>query len=219
MRQDPGRPLARTGSVDRRGDDGVTLVELVVGMALAGLLLITVAGVYTSGLRTASTVMAKTSTTADAAFATDVISRRLRVAVTPNATDAALVVAQADKLSFYASVATSPSATVDPVPTLVAYAYDASSGCLTETLTPGSGAAAPYTWTTGARTTCLVRGSVSGGGSSIFTYYAGATGSTTTATASAVRSVGVSLAVTQTSGAGTATTRDSTRVVLENLGL
>ncbi|MEJ5868713.1 prepilin-type N-terminal cleavage/methylation domain-containing protein [Pseudokineococcus sp. 5B2Z-1] len=198
-------------SARRRGDAGVTLVELLVAMAVGSLLLVCLASVFAADLRTTTTVRDKTETTAEVRLAADVIARRLRVATPPSSTAPAFVTMTGTEVSFYASIQ-DPAAlgnaslrAVDPPLTLVTYRYDAGSACVTESLLGADGV---------QRTTCLMRTTTAGGVT--FSYFAEATGTTTATAAAEVRSVGIDVRATATSGGRATSSSVTSRVTCPN---
>lgn len=141
----------------RRGDDGTTLAELGVVALVAGLLLVALATVFVTTLRSVVTVGTNTSLVADARVVTASLERTLRVAVRPSGQPAAIVTATPDSLEFWAlltrqGAGATPAADAVPAPTRVRYGYDGR--CLTQT-------------SNGSTATCLARTTTP----PVFTYY------------------------------------------------
>lgn len=157
---------------DRRPDAGMSLVETIVAMAIGSIVLAGVGTVFVGAINTTRRVAVTTSLSADSRIAMEEVSREIRVAVKPDGIAAALTLAKANTVSFYALLnRTGGSATTDVAPTLISYVWNGT--CLNVVKTPGtaiSGATSPgpyYTWTTGATTKCLLRTSVA----PTFAYY------------------------------------------------
>jgi type II secretory pathway pseudopilin PulG len=131
----------------RRGDAGVTLVELSVATFVGALLLTAVAGVFVGGTKALRAVNATTAATADARHAGEEVSRMLRVAYPPTASQPAIVAATPTGVTFWALV--DHSGTVGPAapaPVLIQYSF--SGNCLTEKRTVSGVAGTP---------TCVIR--------------------------------------------------------------
>ncbi|WP_298803015.1 hypothetical protein [uncultured Pseudokineococcus sp.] len=194
-----------------RGDEGVSLVELLVAMGITSVLLVAIGAVLVADLKGVTDVTAKTTANAEVRLAADVIGRRLRVATPASQTTPAFLTTTPSEVSFTASVqdavwAADPAqAAQDPPLTTVTYRYDAVRDCLTETLAPATGA---------PRTTCLLRGTSSG--QALFTYYADTTGTVTTTTPAAVRSVGLAVSSSATGTGRTSTSTVTTLVTCPN---
>lgn len=218
-----------TNRRSRRPDAGFSLPEVLVAMALTSILLAALAGVFLSDLRTTSRISAKVTATADARLAADTMSRRLRVAVAPDASSAAFETTDPRSVTFYASLVGAAAGGVttreiDPKPTRVEYTVvdttfsGEDTTCLREVLTPAAGSAAPYSFpSTGATSRCLAYGVINGDGADLLTYYQSGSGMASAVTRDDVRSVRVSLAVTATQGGQRATTSASTRVTCPNV--
>lgn len=155
----------------RGGDSGITLVELLVTTVITTILLAALGITFTSTLQASRASTTRTSATAEARLAMDVVAQRLRVAVRPPNKLSMFVAAGARNVSFYASLTSAGVAS--PAPSLVEYTVDTTARCLRETVTPASGVAPDYTWTTGARTRCLGNGDLNPDGSAIFRYHTG----------------------------------------------
>lgn len=193
----------------RLDDEGLSLAETLVAMALASVLLLGLASMFAADLRGVTDVRDKATTNAEVRLAADVIGRRLRVATPVSSTAPAFLTTAPGEVSFTASVQDaawlSSSGSQDPPLTTVTYRYDAARACLTETLAPASGP---------ARTTCVLRGAPPG--QAVFTYYTDASGSTTTSAPADVRSVGISLTSSATTSGRTAASTVTTRVTCPN---
>lgn len=151
----------------RSRDAGLSLVELMVTMAISSIVLAGVSTVFIGAVRTLRSVQAQTSSSADARIGMEAITRSLRVAIRPEGQPSALVSATSNGITFFAMInRTGADTTAALTPTKIAYAYDAGTACLNETRTPASGAA-PYVWTTGSTTRCLLRSTVA----PTFAYY------------------------------------------------
>lgn len=212
-----------------RPDTGLSLPEVLVAMALTSILLAALMGIFVSDLRTTSRISAKTDATADARLAVDTMSRRLRVAVAPDAATAAFTATGPRSVTFYASLVgaaaggVTPRAT-DPRPTKVEYSVvpttfsGKATSCLREVLTPAAGTASPYTYpASGATARCLAYGTVNADGAALFTYYQSGSGTAPPVTLDDVRSVRVALGVTAATGGQQATTSAATRVTCPNI--
>ncbi|GAB7189796.1 hypothetical protein NUM3379_05020 [Kineococcus sp. NUM-3379] len=167
-------------------DGGFSAVELVVGMAVSGALLVMVATLLLGTLRTTAFVSAKQSSAADARIAVSTMTQTLRVAEPlapadasgriPQATpdgqvEQALTVATPSTITFYASLATSDA---DPRPTRVTYGWNTGRRCLQETTVPAgevvSGSVKYWTFpTASARTRCLAFGDTAN--ANLFSYF------------------------------------------------
>jgi prepilin-type N-terminal cleavage/methylation domain-containing protein len=156
-----------------RDDDGFTLPELLVAMALAGVLLTAIAAVTISVSRSVGAVSSSIAATADARLAVESMTRRLRVADSPHRTadkpPPAIAAAGTRGITFYANIAR-PATSTSPGPTQVEYVVDEATSCLRETLTPAAGAQPPYTYDpTTSTTRCVAHGVIVG---PVFSYYA-----------------------------------------------
>lgn len=220
----------RQGHAPTDGSDaGFSLPEVLVAMALTSILLAALAGVFLSDLRATSRISAKVTATADARLAADTMSRRLRVAVAPDATRAAFESTGPRSVTFYASLVGAAAGGVttrenDPKPTKVEYSVvgttfsGQATTCLREVLTPAVGTAAPYSFpASGATTRCLAYGAINGDGSDLLTYHQSGSGTALAVTRDDIRSVRVALTVTATQGGQRATTTASTRVTCPNV--
>jgi hypothetical protein len=192
------------------------VVEFTVAAALGALLLAASATAFVGAMRAVRSVSVSTTSLADTRVAMEAVTRTLRVAYKPSAATSAVLLAQPNRVRFYALLNRTGSPTlVEPPATLVEYTYTA--GCLTETQTIG------VTTTT----KCLVRTSVA----PTFTYYtsgAAAVGgvpvtalpsSPQVASASLpdIRSVGVSLTVRPAGAPANTSLPVDSRVTFENL--
>jgi type II secretory pathway pseudopilin PulG len=163
---------AARSRVQRHGADaGITLVELLVTTIITTILLAALGITFTSTLQASRASTTRTSATAEARLAMDVVAQRLRVAVRPPNKPSMFVAAGARSVSFYASLTS--AGVSSPAPSLVDYSVDTTARCLRETVTPASGVAPDYTWTTGARTRCLGNGDLNPDGSPLFRYHTG----------------------------------------------
>lgn len=214
------------------GDDGYSLPELLVAMAITSVLLALVAGVFLSDLRTTTRISAKVDSTADARLVADTMARRLRVAVSTDPTGITPPFStplRGDGVTFIASIAggavggPAPGET-NPKLTQVQYSVvpvvrdGVTTSCLRETLTPGTSDVAPVTFPlAGAVSRCLVFGRVNADGRPLLTYYTSGTGTDATTSAGAVRSVQISVAITSSRGDQQASTTATTRVTLSNV--
>jgi prepilin-type N-terminal cleavage/methylation domain-containing protein len=210
-------------------DEGMTLIELVVAMAVGSVLLAGVGSVFVGMLQGSKTVTVKTSTGADVRIATEAMSRTLRVAAVPG-TGSAFGAANTTSMTFYALLnRTATQSTVQPNPTMVVYTYNSTTKCLTESMTPGVAIVAPvaggpsFTWAaTATRTKCLLRTATA----PTFSYYSSgvltatpmnATTGLTAAERLSVRSVGIHLVATDPQNDTITGVQADTRITLENL--
>lgn len=161
----------------RHSDRGASLAELVVVMAIGGVLLTGVSATFVGMLGAVRTVTVTTSTVPDLRIALEAVTRTLRVAYQPPGMPAsqasALVSATPNALSFYALLnRTGADSTTQPLPTLVEFGWDGT--CFTEALTPARVLSPPpaggplYAWDTGRTVSCLLRTTQPPS----FTYYA-----------------------------------------------
>jgi type II secretory pathway component PulJ len=129
----------------------------MVAAALGVLILTASAMAFVAAMRTVRSVSVSTTSVADARVAMEAVTRTLRVAYKPKTATSAVLIAQPNRVQFWALLnRTGSPSLVEPPATLVDYQY--AGGCLTETQTLGA--------TT--RTKCLVRTTVA----PTFTYYA-----------------------------------------------
>ena len=144
----------------RHGERGYSMGELVVTMAVAGLVLAGLGTVVVSLTRGARTLNATTGSSADVRLALEAMSRMLRVAYRPAGETAAIVSAQTGTVSFYALVDRTNGGTAPP-PVLVTYSWDGT--CLRESRTAGrrlsavSASGSLYAWDATPAVTCLLR--------------------------------------------------------------
>ncbi|HEX2809383.1 MAG TPA: prepilin-type N-terminal cleavage/methylation domain-containing protein [Kineosporiaceae bacterium] len=223
----------------RRNDTGLTLVELSVSMMIIGVLSLGVGTVTVGTFRAIRIATVKISTGADARIAMETLSRPLRVAVLPSGEPAAITVGSYDAITFYALLSRTAS-TATPLPTLVEFYRDAASNCLMEALTPARVLAVPvgtslYAWDTGRSTHCVARTSqVPSAAQPWFSYYTSGqlvsggsstvpltvpTGGLLLSDRQNVRSVAVSLTVTDPSNPTVGGVSDEVRVTLGNVSL
>jgi len=233
LRRAPGRS-ARRGAAS--GEDGATLVELLVAMSLTAVVLAAVTAVFVSSTRSVRETQVRTSTQADARTALEAMSRSLRVAVVPAGSPAGtspFVSATPTSVSFYANLQRtaltySTSGPTDApavhaglqAPTLVTYAWDAGLSCVTESqvqaVTSSTGS---YSWPGVPAPKCLARTT----GAPAFTYYpsgllsASGTTAPTTADLARVVSVGVQLEVRDPAAPDVGAAHASDRVTLVNV--
>lgn len=124
------------------------LAELLVVSMVSAILFAALGVLFTGTLKASQRSSTHVAATAEARLAADVVARRLRVAVRPPGAASVFVEAGASTVTFYASLAEGPNATLPP--SLVSYKLDGP--CLMESITPASGP---------VRSTCLARGQVS----------------------------------------------------------
>lgn len=154
-----------------RGDEGVGLPELLVSMAMFGIVVAALGAVFVGLLDTTRIASTRTATTADARIAMEAMTRSLRVAIVPPGEEAAITVSEPNRVQFYSSLARGPGQD-SARPTRVTYVYDAGSGCVNETQVLADGpVAGPFTWPGGGTTKCLIRTS----SPPVFTYYTAGT--------------------------------------------
>jgi type II secretory pathway component PulJ len=168
----------------RRGpDEGLTLIELVIAMSITSTLLLGIGWITMSTIRADRTMNVRISASADARLAMEAVSRTLRTAVKPTGETAAVTVATPTAVSFYTLIQRDGTFNT-PLPTLVEYYQDSTTGCLIEAKTPARTLTVPvgnsiYAWDTGRTTKCLVRtASVPSLANPWFTYYTSGSGTT-----------------------------------------
>ena len=157
-----------------RSEAGFSLIELVVSMAVGGVLLLAMGTTFTTSLRTSATTSTRVANTAEMRSAIDVVARRLRLAVRPRAATPAFEVAGPRRVRFYANLL-KPGDPAEQAPTLVEYTVTPT--CLQETRTTPTGTSSvDWSWSPGAATstTCLTRAAVGADGGALFTYFASA---------------------------------------------
>lgn len=210
----------------------MSLIEVVVGMALGGVLLAVIGSIFLTSINAMGDQQARTALSGESRIVMESVARRARVAIQPAGEPAAIVAATSTQLTLYASVMT-PGAATDPVPIKAEYYLDR--GCLMEARTPARKRTSPgpagqvYAWDTGRTVACLahVRGDPT------FTYYDTAallepdgtpvpamsvpTGGLPASARDQVRSIGLRLAVADPAHAKAGTVEVSTRVTLSNL--
>ena len=215
----------------REGQSGMTLVETLVGMALAGVLLTVVGSVYITSLNAMGEQRARTSLTSEARLVMESVARRARVAIRPSGEAGALVSATDTSLVLYSSVMVKGAAT-DPAPIKAEYFVD--KGCLMEARTPArklatpTGAGQVYAWDTGRQVSCLAHLR----GNPAFRYYTSPalsvggtdvapmtvpTGGLNAVSLASVRSIELSLVVADPNRAKAGGIPVATRVALTNL--
>jgi prepilin-type N-terminal cleavage/methylation domain-containing protein len=219
-------------------DAGVSLVEMLVAMMVSSVLLAGLGAVTMGSFKAARFISTKASSTSGARVAVERMSRTLRVAVQPAGTSAALVSGNYDAVTFYALLG-DPSMTTTPAPTLVEYYIDATSHCLREATTPAQtiipvpGSGPLYSWTAGRTTRCLVTTTQTPTSAApLFSFYSdslllasGASPTPITLTASGlsaaslptVRSVAVSLSVTDPQNTDVPPVLEVSKVTLDNV--
>lgn len=147
--------MRRAGSLVRRRltaqgrDAGISLPELLVVSVVSMILMGAVGVTFSGSLKATRTANTHVAATAEGRLATDVVARRLRVAVRPLGAASVFVEARPAAVTFYAALTESGSS-APSAPSLVSYAVSGS--CLTETITPPVGP---------VRSTCLARGEAS----------------------------------------------------------
>lgn len=158
-------------SCPRRDEDrGVSLIEMIIVMTLLSLVVTLVATVFVSSLRQNRTVIAKTTSTADARIAMEALSRDLRVALPPDGASPAVSKAEPGHVEYYAALGAS-TATTDPLPSRVDFSIDSTVRCLRRDITPAVQVGANLTWpASGTVSTCVALGDVNADGSALFTY-------------------------------------------------
>ena len=127
----------------RTSDAGVTIVELAVVMLVSSIVLAALGVTFASSLRASRSATSRTSSTAEARLAVDVMAQRLRVATRNVSGQPIVTEATSGAVTFWASLTptgTTPGATV-PAPSSVRYRVDPVQQCLLETVTPAGGAA------------------------------------------------------------------------------
>jgi len=208
----------------RRGDAGFTLVELAVAMLVTGVLAAGVGTIMLGTVRMTNTMNTKVSMAADTRTAMQIMSRDLRGTVVPlNVTPAvtALTTATASAVTFYTMLDRPGGATYngDPVPTKVEFYL--SGTCLTMAQTPGTVVAGSgFSWPASGRTTrCILRNAAA----PAFLYYDTGTGTTPLtqplASLAAVRSLDITVSVTDPKNPTVPASVLTTRVVLDNVVL
>jgi hypothetical protein len=209
-------------------------------MLIIGVLAAAVGTVTVGSFRAVRTATVKISTGADARLAMEVLSRTLRVAVLPTGETSAITVGSYDAISFYALLSRTAS-TAAPLPTFVEYYRDSASNCLMEAQTPAHVLTVPagtsiYGWDAAGRTVhCVARTTqVPSATNPWFSYYTtgqlisgGAqtvpltvpAGGLLLAARQSVRSVAVSLTVTDPNNPTITGVSDKVRVTLGNVSL
>jgi Tfp pilus assembly protein PilW len=200
----------------------MSLMELIIAMSVASIVLLGVGTLFVSSLRQNRTVMAKTTTTADARIGMEAMTRDIRVAVVPSGGTSPFnspvgTPVSSSRISVYSSLG-AVTGTTDPQPTLVTFYYDATKKCLVRELTPASGS---LTWT------CIARGTINASGDPLFTYYPLAADGTVSTTAYApsaitsnlptIASVAINLQVTDTANPSVLPTKLQDQVSMINV--
>ena len=208
-------------------------------MMIIAVLAAAVGTVTVGSFKAVRTATVKISTGADARLAMEVMSRTMRVAVLPTGEASAITVGGYDAISFYALLSRTAS-TATPLPTFVEYYRDAASKCLMEAQTPARVLAVPagtsiYAWDTGRTVHCVARTTqVPTAASPWFSYYTTGqlvsggsatvpltvpTGGLLLAARQSVRSVEVTLTVTDPNNPTITGVSDKVRVTLGNVSL
>ena len=143
----------RSRSFRQASDEGFGLPELLVSMAIFGVVIAAIAAVFANSIETVRFVSTKTATTADARTAMEAMTRSLRVAIAPTGHASAIVEADADHIVFYSSLKRATNQTAERA-TRMTYAYDPSTHCLTErqvgakvNTDSSQSATIPFVWT------------------------------------------------------------------------
>jgi len=217
----------------RRGDAGMTLVEVLVAAAVGSVVVAAVSTVAIGALSASKAVMTRTGTSADSRTLGEALTRSLRVAARPKGQTAAIVAATPTSVTFYALLNRSGTAqSTDTVPSYVELGWDGT--CVTRRITPGVVVTNPaatgpfYTWTPSGTAVCLARTTTA----PAYSYYATAvlgvngtdsppigftSGALTTADLPTVRSVQVRLTVTDPKNPGITGAPLLSRVTLTNV--
>jgi prepilin-type N-terminal cleavage/methylation domain-containing protein len=155
--------LTRCNKNRKAYDEGFGLPELLVSMAVFGVVAAAMSAVFVNTIDTVRFVSTNTATTADARIAMEAMTRSLRVAIAPSGVQSAIVEADEDHIVFYSSLNRGTSQT-DSKATRVTYVYDSSTRCLAErqdraVSNPDSSerATVPYVWPSAGTTKCLIR--------------------------------------------------------------
>ncbi len=213
--------MSRIARAARGGDEGLTLSELIVGMALTALALAMIGGFFASIMRSVAAGRAVRAGTSIAANATGELSRVIRTAssnATASGTSAAVVAGTATTLTVTAYVDADPQ---DPAPTQCSFAVNAA-GNLIETRVAAQRSNGYWDFTNGATTRRTIPGPILTT-TPIFTYRdsegavvaPGATGLTAAQSASVT-----SITITITAKPGTAEpVQLTTTAVMTNLTL
>lgn len=148
---------SRTPSKD---DSGFGLPELLVSMAVFGIVVAAVSAVFVNTIDSVRFVSTKTATTADVRIAMEAMTRSIRVAITPKGEAAAIVEAESDRIVFYSSLNRGSGQTAAR-PTRMTYEYDPTTGCLEEiqvvaTDRVPADSTRPFEWTGAGTTKCLI---------------------------------------------------------------
>jgi prepilin-type N-terminal cleavage/methylation domain-containing protein len=146
------RSINRLRTRTERGDQGFTMMEMVVTVLLFGMLS-SVMTVFVSGvLRTTRHTNSQQYDLLNARNAMDAMTRTLRSAVDVNTSPVtpAFVSATPTSVSFYAANGTDNGALTNTGPTLVTYSINTTNNTLVEQSTPATtnavGSATPYSW-------------------------------------------------------------------------
>lgn len=152
----------------RRGDDGLTLVELLVTMVILGIVGSVVAGMVASTGRSITGGTDRLEAANTTTIVMENISKATRAAVTVEQAAGtelpAFANATATTLTVYAAQGS--------VPVRVAFALDTGTGTLTETRTPGTGTSPNVTFTGPSTTRILAHDLVNDASNPLFTYHA-----------------------------------------------
>jgi hypothetical protein len=231
-------PLARRVAAARRGEDGVTLVEMSVTVLVLSMLVGALVMMVTASQRVSGGVKERMDQTNAATIGMERMSRNLRTAVLQSqlttacilsaCTDSAFLMGSPTSVQFYADV-DNPKNSVGPS----RVTYTVVGGVLSETVqkpdspTPD---AAGYHYCTNGTGGCVVRSTILATdvqtSTALFTYYTAAAPTTamtmgtggvlTAAQLKTVDSIDVSLQITKTGGANVGGTSLVQRVALPN---
>jgi type II secretory pathway pseudopilin PulG len=143
-------------------DGGLGLPEVLVSMAMFGIVMAALGAVFTGTIDVVRFAQTKNSTTADVRIAMEAMTRTVRVAIRPEGEATALLDARANRIQFYTSLVRGAGQTQSR-PTLVTYEVDPATNCLNETQVPATTnpgadiATRPFVWTALGTTKCLIR--------------------------------------------------------------
>lgn len=98
--------LARLVPGRMRDDEGVTLVEVLITMVISTVLLAAISAMVINGVRTADAANQRTNATAQMRTAADRMTKQLRTADSYNGSTQAIIVAEAERIGFYAKLDT-----------------------------------------------------------------------------------------------------------------
>ena len=89
-----------------RGDDGMSMVEVLVTMVISTVLLAAVSAMVICGVRTSDAANQRNNATAQMRTAADRMTKQLRTADSYDGTTHAIIVAEAERIGFYAKLDT-----------------------------------------------------------------------------------------------------------------